>query len=127
MALRVIETPGSDEVTLADAADLLGVHPNTVRNRIRSGAYQARKVPSSVGPDIYLIKRAQLDLPAPTPPEPWRAKIKQALWSDDPRIRRVQAIIWIVGTVLNVAVYSFVFGREWELERTKRYAEASGK
>jgi hypothetical protein len=123
MPLRVVEVPEADEVTLADAAELLGVHPNTVRNRIRSGAYQARKVPSSVGPDIYLIKRAELDLPAPLPPESWRVKIKEAFWSDDPRTRRVQAITWIVGGMLNIAVYSFVFGREWELERLKRLQE----
>jgi hypothetical protein len=127
MALRVVEAPEPDEVTLADAAELLGVHPNTVRNRIRSGAYQARKVPSSIGPDIYLIKRAELSLPAPPAPEPWLAKIKQALWSDDLRVRRVQTTIWIVGAMMNIALYSFIFGREWELERFKRQQEALKK
>jgi hypothetical protein len=127
MALRVVEASEPDEVTLADAAELLGVHPNTVRNRIRSGAYQARKVPSSVGPDIYLIKRAELDLPPPPPPEPWLAKIKQAFWSDDPRVRRVQTITWIVGGAMNIALYSFIFGRAWELDRFERLQEALEK
>jgi len=115
MALRVVGTPGQDEVTLAEAAELLGVHPNTIRNRIRSGAYQARKVPSSAGPEIYLLKRTELDIPTPPAPAPWWHYVKQALWSDDPRQRRVQAIIWVVGGFANVALYGFFFGRIWEM------------
>jgi hypothetical protein len=114
MALRVVETPGPDEVTLAEAAELLGVHPNTIRNRIRSGMYEARKVPSAVGPEIYLIRRAVLAIPAPPPPLPWGHYAKQAFWSDDPRQRRAQAIIWIVGGLVNAVVYGFLAGRLWE-------------
>lgn len=115
MALRMVESPGLDEVTLAEAADLLGVHPNTVRNRIKSGAYTARKVPGAAGPDIYLLKRAELDIPMPPPPAPWRHYVKQFFWSDDPRQRRVQSIIWIGGGLLNAAVYGFLAGRIWEM------------
>jgi hypothetical protein len=114
MALRVVESPGLDEVTLAEAAELLGVHPNTIRNRIRSGVYEARKVPSAAGPEIYLLKRVELDIPTPPPPAPWRHYVKQFFWSDDPRQRRVQAIIWFVGGLANAAVYGFFAGRVWE-------------
>jgi hypothetical protein len=123
MALRVVETPGPDEVTLAEAAELLGLHPNTIRNRIRSGLYHPRKVPSAAGPEIYLIKRSELDLPAPVPPAPWQTVVKQAVWSDDPRVRRTQAMIWVVGGVANVAVWAFAFGRAWE---TIKYEQREG-
>ncbi len=124
MALRVVENPRPDEVTLAEAAELLGVHPNTIRNRIRSGLYHPRKVPSAAGPEIYLIKRAELDLPAPTPPASWQAVFKQAVWSDDPRVRRTQAIIWVVGVMANVAAWAFAFGRAWETINYERGEEA---
>jgi hypothetical protein len=114
MALRVVETPGPDEVTLAEAAELVGVHPNTIRNRIRSGMYEARKVPSHIGPEIYLIKRAALAIPAPPPPAPWRHYVKQAFWSDDPRIRRIQLIEWLTGGVVIVGLLGFIFGQGWE-------------
>jgi hypothetical protein len=114
VVLRIVESPASDEVTLAEAAELLGVHPNTIRNRIRSGVYSPRKVPSAAGPDIYLIKRAELAIPAPPPSPSWRAEMKEALWSDDPRRRRIQAIVWIVGGVANLCAWSFGFGRGWE-------------
>jgi hypothetical protein len=115
MALRVAEVAGPDEVTLAQAAELLDVHPNTIRNRIRAGTYDARKVQSPLGPEIYLIKRAALAIPAPAPPAPWQHYVKQFFWSDDPRQRRVQAIIWVVGGVANAAVYGFLAGRLWEM------------
>jgi hypothetical protein len=114
MALRVVEVAGPDEVTLAEAAELLGVHPNTIRNRIRSGSYRARKVQSPLGPEIYLIKRVELDVPTPPPPAPWRHYVKQFFWSDDPRQRRVQAVSWIVGGLANAAIYGFLVGRMWE-------------
>jgi excisionase family DNA binding protein len=50
---------GSDSLTIAQAAALLGVHKNTVRNRIRSGAYQAELVQTERGP-TYLIERESL-------------------------------------------------------------------
>ncbi len=114
MALRVVDVAGLGEVTLAEAAELLGVHPNTIRNRIRSGAYQARKVQSPLGPEVYLLKRDELPIPMQAPPLSWKHYLKTALWSDDPRQRRVQAIIWIIGGLINAAVYGFFVGRVWE-------------
>jgi hypothetical protein len=111
----MVESSGPDEVTLAEAADLLGVHPNTIRNRIKSGTYTARKVPGAAGPDIYLLKRSELDIPMPPSPAPWRHYVRQFFWSDDPRQRRVQAVIWIAGGLLNALVYGFFAGRLWEM------------
>jgi hypothetical protein len=114
VALHMVESPAPEEVTLAEAAELLGVHPNTIRNRIRSGVYSPRKVPSAAGPEIYLIKREELAIPTPEPPPAWRVVIREALWSADPRRRRVQAIVWIVGGLANLCAWSFAFGRGWE-------------
>ena len=47
-------------ITVKDAAKLLGVHPNTVRNRIKSGQYQASWVPSPHGPR-QMIPRSNLE------------------------------------------------------------------
>src|ERR671916_929443 len=47
-------------ITVKDAAKLLGVHPNTVRNRIKSGLYQASWVPSPHGP-CQMIPRSSLE------------------------------------------------------------------
>jgi hypothetical protein len=33
-----------ERVTIAEAATLLGCHPNTVRNRVKAGLYRAEKV-----------------------------------------------------------------------------------
>ena len=45
-----------DRLTIADAATLLGVHKNTVRNRIKDGTYKAETVVTKRGP-TYLIDR----------------------------------------------------------------------
>src|SRR5215217_6581301 len=47
---------GGDRLTIAEAAALLGVHKNTVRNRIKNGSYRAEIVQTERGP-TYLIKR----------------------------------------------------------------------
>ncbi|MDQ4128881.1 MAG: helix-turn-helix domain-containing protein [Actinomycetota bacterium] len=47
---------GGDRLTIAEAATLLGVHKNTVRNRIKDGTYKADKVITERGP-TYLIER----------------------------------------------------------------------
>jgi excisionase family DNA binding protein len=47
---------GKDSLTIAEAAALLGVHKNTVRNRIKNGSYQAELVQTERGP-TYLIER----------------------------------------------------------------------
>ncbi len=52
--------PGvSDRLTIADAATLLGVHKNTIRNRIKDGTYKAETVITKRGP-TYLIDRESL-------------------------------------------------------------------
>ncbi len=35
---------GEGRVTITEAATLLGVHPNTVRNRVKAGVYKAEKI-----------------------------------------------------------------------------------
>jgi excisionase family DNA binding protein len=49
----------SDRLTIAEAAALLGVHKNTVRNRIKNGSYRAEMVQTERGP-TYLIERDSL-------------------------------------------------------------------
>jgi excisionase family DNA binding protein len=46
-------------MTIAEAAALLGVHKNTVRNRIKNGSYRAELVQTERGP-TYLIERESL-------------------------------------------------------------------
>jgi excisionase family DNA binding protein len=41
---------GKQRITIREAATLLDVHPNTVRNRIKDGAIQAEKVVTERGP-----------------------------------------------------------------------------
>jgi excisionase family DNA binding protein len=48
-----------DRLTIAEAAALLGVHKNTVRNRIKNGSYRAELVQTERGP-TYLIERESL-------------------------------------------------------------------
>lgn len=50
---------GGDRLTIAEAATLLGVHKNTVRNRIKDGTYKAEKVITERG-ETYLIERKSL-------------------------------------------------------------------
>jgi excisionase family DNA binding protein len=50
---------GGDRLTIAEAATLLGVHKNTVRNRIKDGTYKAEKVITERG-QTYLIERQSL-------------------------------------------------------------------
>jgi excisionase family DNA binding protein len=50
---------GGDRLTIAEAAALLGVHKNTVRNRIKNGSYRAELVQTERGP-TYLIERESL-------------------------------------------------------------------
>jgi excisionase family DNA binding protein len=50
---------GRDRLTIAEAATLLGVHKNTVRNRIKNGSYRAEMIQTERGP-TYLIERESL-------------------------------------------------------------------
>ena len=54
-----------EALTIRQAATLLGVHPNTVRNRIKSGRYQADKAITDHG-ETYLIPRSELAKDSPT-------------------------------------------------------------
>src|SRR3712207_1592867 len=56
---------GDKRVTIAEAATLLGVHPNTVRNRVRAGIYRAEKVLTERGP-TWMIDRDSLTTNTPT-------------------------------------------------------------
>ncbi len=50
-----------ETVTIAEAAALLGVHRNTVRNRIKAGRYKAHKLITAQG-ETYAIERESLGL-----------------------------------------------------------------
>jgi hypothetical protein len=52
-------------VTIAQAATLLGCHPNTVRSRVRAGMYSAEKVLTERGP-TWMIDRDSLINNTPT-------------------------------------------------------------
>ena len=51
-----------ETVTIAQAAALLGVHRNTVRNRIKAGRYRAYKVVTPQG-ETFAVERDSLGLP----------------------------------------------------------------
>jgi excisionase family DNA binding protein len=44
----------SDSFTISEAAALLGVHKNTVRNRIKDGIYEAEQVVTERGPTYFI-------------------------------------------------------------------------
>ncbi len=50
---------GGDTLTIRQAAALLGVHPNTVRNRIKKGSLRAEKAITERG-QTYMIPRSEL-------------------------------------------------------------------
>ncbi|MCA1598243.1 MAG: helix-turn-helix domain-containing protein [Chloroflexi bacterium] len=54
-------------MTIGEAAALLGVHPNTVRNRIKSGRLSAAKVLTPYG-EAFSIPRAHIDDALHAPP-----------------------------------------------------------
>ncbi len=56
-----------EQVTIAEAATLLGVHPNTVRNRIKSGRIPAETVLTPYG-EAFAIPRAHIDEALQAPP-----------------------------------------------------------
>ncbi len=70
-----------DRVTISEAATLLGVHPNTVRNRVKDGTYIAEKVFTERGP-TWMISRNSLVTNTPTSgsqPTPLQIVNKEAL------------------------------------------------
>jgi len=56
----------AEYVTIVEAATLLGVHRNTVRNRIKAGRYKAHKLVTPQG-ETYALRRDSLGLPLPSP------------------------------------------------------------
>lgn len=52
---------GADTVTIAEAAALLGVHPNTIRNRVKEGLYKAEKVLTERGPTWFIERDSLVD------------------------------------------------------------------
>jgi hypothetical protein len=52
--------PLSDRATIAEAAALLDLHPNSVRTRVKAGQYPSEKVLTKKG-EAYLIPRAAID------------------------------------------------------------------
>jgi DNA-binding PucR family transcriptional regulator len=55
----------ADRVTIAEAATLLGVHPNTVRNRVKAGIYDAQKVVTESGQTWMIARNSILNNPLP--------------------------------------------------------------
>ena len=61
------ELETGEPVTVTEAAKLLGVHPNTVRNRIKSGHIPATKVLTPYG-EAFAIPRAHIEEALQAPP-----------------------------------------------------------
>ncbi len=54
-----------NRVTITEAAALLGVHPNTVRNRVRVGVYDAEKVSTEHGVTWMIDHDSLVNTPLP--------------------------------------------------------------
>jgi hypothetical protein len=54
-----------NRVTITEAAALLGVHPNTVRNRVRGGVYDAEKVSTEHGVTWMIDHDSLVNTPLP--------------------------------------------------------------
>jgi len=56
----------AEYISIAEAAMLLGIHRNTVRNRVKAGRYKAHKLLTPQG-ETYAIERESLGVPLATP------------------------------------------------------------
>jgi hypothetical protein len=57
---------GTDRVTITEAATLLGVHPNTVRGRVKAGTYEAEKVFTENGFTWMIDRNSLINPPLPS-------------------------------------------------------------
>ena len=55
-----------DRVTISEASTLLGVHPNTVRKRVKDGVYEAEKVSTEHGLTWMIHRNTLLNTPPTT-------------------------------------------------------------
>jgi len=55
----------NEGITISEAAALLGVHPNTVRNRVKAGMYEAEKVFTENGQTWMIDRDSILNKPLP--------------------------------------------------------------
>src|ERR671912_39471 len=55
----------NERLTISEAAALLGVHPNTVRNRVKAGIYRAEKVVTENGQTWMIDRNSILNNPLP--------------------------------------------------------------
>jgi hypothetical protein len=56
---------GIDRVTITEAATLLGVHPNTVRGRVKAGIYDAEKISTEHGLTWMIHRDSLINAPLP--------------------------------------------------------------
>jgi hypothetical protein len=59
----------SGRVTITEAATLLGVHPNTVRGRVKAGVYDAEKVATEHGLTWMIDRDSLVNNPLPRGPQ----------------------------------------------------------
>ena len=129
-----------ERVTIAEAATLLGCHPNTVRNRVKAGMYRAEKVPTESGP-TWMIERDSLTTNAPTSApqqgavgvpaiqqeaiqELARAIVREAGLQRDPEIERAREDVQgkldtlkHISTLDGATVVALLLQRAWELDQ----------
>jgi hypothetical protein len=60
----------TNRVTITDAATLLGVHPNTLRRRVRVGSYDAKKVATENSSTCLRYRNSLVNNPLPRDSQP---------------------------------------------------------
>ena len=60
----------TNRVTITDAATLLGVHPNTVRGRVKVGIYDAKKVATEHSLTWFIYRNSLVNNPLPRDSQP---------------------------------------------------------